>query len=102
MNERRGEGPGSDGPAGGWPRVDSSLGEGPASEDPMRTAADGTRPPGEGAAGRPAQGSDSTPGTEEHPEHWKRRALEDFRQWLDALADTPPPDDEDEDEEPEG
>ena len=104
MNERRGEGPVSDGSAGGWPRVDRPEEEGPASEEPMRAAAGGNRTPGDGSAGRPPEGSDSAPEAEEHPEPWKRRALEDFRQWLDTLADTPAPEDEgeDEDEEPEG
>ena len=98
MNERRGEGPLSDGAAGGWPRVDRSVEEGSAGDDPVRAAADGNRTPGDGSVGRPPDESDSIPGAEDHLEHWKRQALEDFRRWLDALADPPPPDGGDESE----
>lgn len=91
MSERPGAGPVSDGSGDGWPRVDRAPEEGAANEHPVRAAADGHRARSDGATGRPSDAERAASGgSKELGDDWKRSALEDFRQWLDELAEEAP------------
>ena len=107
MNERPGTVPASDGPTGGWSRLDRSAEEGPgaevsASEDPTHADVSGERTPGEGSAGSTGRHRDTSSadpgGSKELVDDWRRSALEEFRQWLEEVPDTPPRDGEESDE----
>ena len=104
MSERPGAGPVSDGSGDGWPRVDrapeeGTPEEGAASEHPVRAAADDHWARSDGATGRPSDADRAaSSGSKELGDDWKRSALEDFRQWLDELAEEAPPGDDEPEE----